>query len=118
MQSGRLTTKQVVYGAKFLFGLMADKYTGRCTLHQLMLLNALFVCAVEGQHCTFERLVDITKINKKSARRSVKRLLARGHLVAKPDPDDARRKLYYIGSRITRSPNDIELIKDAFQKHY
>ena len=118
MQNRRLTTKQIIYGAKFLFSLMADKYSGNCTIHQLMILNAFFVCADKGVHCTLNRIVELTGIPNTTVRRAITRLKERGHLVAQPDPDDKRRMLYFIGERISRSPNDIELIKNAFQARY
>ena len=118
MKTTRLTTKQVVKGAGFLFALMAEKYSGKCTLHQLMVLNALFDCAAQGRNCDLKSIMEITGIPETTARRAVRRLLARGHLISRPDPDDKRRAFYYIGKRASRSPNDVELVKDAFQKRY
>ncbi len=94
-----ITAPAVVEFTRAHLRTLSERYGGETTLNELRVINQVIRCDLAGRSCCVTALHRITGIPIPTVSRCVANLQSDGWLCERPDPEDGRKRIIYLGPR-------------------
>ncbi len=116
-----ITAQAIARFNRYVFGWLAEKHGGECTLNEMRVMNQIICCHLQGKYCYVTALHKKTGIPIPTVSRAVANLQSDGWLSERRDPTDGRKGIISLSPRYLNETFDefdmsIDLI-DNFREH-